>query len=257
MAHYQQQRFVEIVRSHYPDFFKGKNILEVGSWNVNETVRRFFADCRYVGADIAEGRGVDVVCPGQDLAFSDDEFDLVISGECFEHNPQWVATFANMHRMLKPGGLCLITCASIGRREHGTQRKAPNTSLTAQAGHDDYYRNISKQDFLKNFDLGQMFDAHEMFYNVYCDDFYFIGVKAGGPGSNAIPPVLKKEVLAIKEARTPGALRVFYKTISFWATFAWAGLLGEDKYHALRFHISRRLKLLRNMRPRAFKKEGR
>ncbi len=254
MAHYQQQRFVEIVRSHYPDFFTGRKILEVGSWNVNETVRRFFTDCGYVGADIAEGRGVDVVCPGQDLAFSDAEFDLVISGECFEHNPQWVATFTNMHRMLKPGGLCLITCASIGRREHGTQRKAPNTSLTAQSGHDDYYRNLSKRDFLKNFPLDQMFQAREMFYNVYCDDFYFIGIKAGGPGVKTIPTALKSEVCQIKEPQSPGAARVLYKTALFWTTFAWASLVGEDSYHALRFHISRRLKLLRSLRPRAVKK---
>lgn len=244
MAHYQQQKFVEIVAEHFPEFFKEKKILEVGSWNANETVRKYFKDCDYVGADIAEGPGVDLVCPGEKLIFSDHEFDLVISGECFEHNPEWVATFQNMYRMLKPGGLCLITCATIGRGEHGTQRKSPSASLTVQAGHDDYYQNISKNDFSHQFKLSEMFEDYEMFYNIYFCDFYFIGIKKNSAKPARIPGSLVHAVAKIKEFPSPSIGRTISKSINFWTTFAWASLLGEVNYHNLKFNMSQKLKKL-------------
>ena len=82
----------------------------------------FFSNCEYIGVDIAEGPGVDVVCKGQNLQYESAAFDVVVSCECFEHNPFWKETFTNMVRMLKPGGICLITCATLGRKEHGTKR---------------------------------------------------------------------------------------------------------------------------------------
>lgn len=244
MAHFQQQKFVQIISQYYPDFFRNKKILEVGSWNANETVRKFFINCDYIGADIAPGPGVDLVCPGQDLSFSNNEFDLVISGECFEHNPEWVSTFKNMHRMLKPGGLCLITCASIGRGEHGTQRKSPTASLTVQAGHVDYYKNLSKNDFISQLKLNDSFDAYKMFYNIYFCDLYFIGIKKQNNINIKIeiPQKLCTEVENINEFLAPSIKRKIAKYINFWTTFAWASLLGEARYHDWKYKLSSSLK---------------
>jgi 2-polyprenyl-3-methyl-5-hydroxy-6-metoxy-1,4-benzoquinol methylase len=55
-------------------------------------------------------------------------FDVVISCEVMEHNPFWVATLTNMIRLLKPGGLLVMSCATIGRKEHGTARSLPGAS---------------------------------------------------------------------------------------------------------------------------------
>ena len=46
----------------YPEFFQNKSVPEVGSWDTNGSIRRFFSNCEYIGVDIAEGPGVDVVC---------------------------------------------------------------------------------------------------------------------------------------------------------------------------------------------------
>ncbi len=51
-----------------------------------------------------EGPGVDVVSSGHALDFPDETFDVTLSCECFEHNPYWLETFRNMHRMTKAGG---------------------------------------------------------------------------------------------------------------------------------------------------------
>jgi SAM-dependent methyltransferase len=175
MARYQQQKFVAEVRAHFPKFFEGTKVLEVGSWIVNDTVRSHFGACDYVGTDVAEGPGVDVAVVGQDLAFPTGAFDVVISCECFEHNPFWLATFLNMARMLRPGGLFVFTCAGIGRGEHGTNRRFPSGSLTAAAGHQDYYCNLSQRDFERRVPLANHFSDYAFIDNRYAKDLYFFG----------------------------------------------------------------------------------
>jgi len=232
MAHYQQLKFVELVSEHLPPFFKAQSVLEVGSWIANDSVRKFFVDCRYVGADVAQGPGVDIVCPGEALDFADASFDVVISGECFEHNPAWQATFNNMIRMLKPGGLCLITCATIGRREHGTNRRVKGASLTSVAGHDDHYQNLSKKDLEQVARGSEAFADFRTFYNPFMYDVYLIGIKRSEKDSvPSIPARLITEVDAITEETPPNLFRALRKRIKFHLVFAFARLLGEKRYH--------------------------
>lgn len=42
MAHGAQRVFFEKVREEFPEFFSGQRVLEVGSLNINGTVRDFF-----------------------------------------------------------------------------------------------------------------------------------------------------------------------------------------------------------------------
>jgi hypothetical protein len=67
MAHVEQREFFEKMRDSFPDAFTGVSVLEVGSLNINGTVRDFFDAKEYVGVDLIEGPGVDRVCAGQDL----------------------------------------------------------------------------------------------------------------------------------------------------------------------------------------------
>ena len=51
-----------------------------------------------------------------------------------------------MLRMMKKDGMIIITCASLGRGEHGTKRTTPeNSPLTNNIGW-TYYKNLSKRD---------------------------------------------------------------------------------------------------------------
>jgi hypothetical protein len=119
MAHQQQFDFVKSVRDKFSESFNKAKVLEVGSLDINGSVRQFFTDCNYLGIDVGEGNGVDLVCQGQEMQAPKDTFDTVISCECFEHNPYWIATFENMHRMAKK--LVVMSCATTGRPEHGTK----------------------------------------------------------------------------------------------------------------------------------------
>jgi len=171
MAHPEQNAFVWGVRSLFPDLFTRRRVIEIGSLDINGSVRNVFDDCEYVGVDIDVGPGVDVVCPGQYLAYDQDSFDVAISAECFEHNPYWVETFQNMYRMTS--GLVIVTCATTGRFEHGTSQNYPDSSpFTAD---EDYYKNLTAEDLAINFDLSHMFSDYSMSTNDDTCDLYFWG----------------------------------------------------------------------------------
>ena len=181
MAHYQQLQFVEMAAKHMASDWAGLRVLEIGSADVNGSIRRFFPGSDYTGVDLSAGPGVDIIASGHELALPDQHVDLAISCECFEHNPLWCETFANMHRMTAGGGIVVVTCASRGRAEHGTTRTRPYESPGSQLRGWDYYRNLNRDDFERRLDLPALFDRHAFFRNEVSNDLYFAGRKPGAP----------------------------------------------------------------------------
>jgi hypothetical protein len=91
---------------------EGCKILDVGSMNVNGTLREFAPKgSEYVGVDLTAGPGVDVVLtkPGY-LPFPRDSFDLVISTSSLEHDPMFWLTFSEMCCVAK----CTVTLWIVG-----------------------------------------------------------------------------------------------------------------------------------------------
>jgi SAM-dependent methyltransferase len=187
VSHFQQQKFLQLAIEY---FGVGDNsdlsILEIGSYDVNGSIRSLFESENYIGVDLVGGPGVDLVADGQSVDLPDSNFDVVLSCEVFEHNPFWRETFQNMHRMLEPGGLFIMTCASRGRREHGTTRTSPENSPGTQALDWDYYRNLTASDF-DCFMLNDMFKASYFYYNKFSRDLYFLGIKSGDAAGRQLP----------------------------------------------------------------------
>jgi SAM-dependent methyltransferase len=177
MSHPQQMNFIDSVKILMPNSFIQKKVLEVGSLNINGSVRQFFENCDYTGIDVGEGPDVDIVCGGEEYDAPNESFDTVISCECFEHNPSWVETFQNMIRMCKSGGLIIMTCATTGREEHGTERTTPKDSPLTIAKGWNYYKNLTVDDFCDAFNLDEIFLNYEFSENLRSKDLYFWGVK--------------------------------------------------------------------------------
>jgi SAM-dependent methyltransferase len=176
MAHFDQQNFVSETKKQYPEYFINKKVLEIGSWIVNGTVRDFFENCDYLGIDLSEGPGVDLISFGHEYSAPDNSYDTVISCECFEHDMFYEKTFSNMFRMCKNDGIIIFTCATTGRGEHGTRRTTPQDSLTSRIPSlTDYYKNLVKEDFLKIFNFNEHFKKYE--FSVKGHDLYFYGIK--------------------------------------------------------------------------------
>lgn len=231
MAHPQQQEFVSLVKTEFPEFFDWKKILEVGSQDINGSVRQQFNDCDYTGIDVGAGPGVDVIAQGQEYDAPDGSFDATISCEVMEHNPYWKATFLNMIRMCRPGGLVLFTCASVGRPEHGTTRTTPKDSpLTVQW---DYYRNLVARDFKREVSLSDYFSFWIFAEDHSFCDLFFAGFKGGAPA----PKNARSRLAKIR-------LRYYSKNLSNWQTLRQRLLIaavGEERYMAgpLRLRKSR------------------
>jgi len=113
-----------VVRALTADDVRGRSVLEVGSRDVNGSLRwhvEGLAPASYIGVDIINGSGVDEVCPVESLIdrFGPDRFDLVFSSEMLEHVRDWRAALLNLKAVTKPGGILLFTTRSSGFGFHG------------------------------------------------------------------------------------------------------------------------------------------
>lgn len=177
MSHKEQQDFVLSVKEKFPTYFNNKCIVEMGSLDINGSVRYFFENCVYIGVDVANGPGVDVVSLGHEYDMPDNSFDVAISCECFEHDPHHIETFKNMLRLVKPKGLVIFSCATTGRKEHGTTKNEPQSSpLTVGLGW-EYYKNLEEYDFKKVIDFNSLFSEYHFSTNANSHDLYFYGIK--------------------------------------------------------------------------------
>jgi ubiquinone/menaquinone biosynthesis C-methylase UbiE len=123
MAGYDSQRYALVNRwdpSHLEkidrllDLSPGDRVLEVGCGRGHLTSRLFDRGVDIVGIDanpnapeIAESDRV-VHMMAEDLAYADDEFDAIIAVHSIEHIPPLEEAFAEMARVLKPGGSALF-----------------------------------------------------------------------------------------------------------------------------------------------------
>jgi SAM-dependent methyltransferase len=99
--------------------FDGRAVLEVGARDVNGSVRPLFAQAAsYTGVDFIEGAGVDAVMNAHALAFADASFDAVVSTEMLEHDDEFWLSVKEMGRVLKPGGLLILTARGNGFMPH-------------------------------------------------------------------------------------------------------------------------------------------
>jgi len=186
MAHIEQQDFCLQVKNKFPNFFKNKNVLDIGSLDINGNNKQLFEDCNYLGIDVGEGKNVDFVSIGHLFDGPDNYFDTIISTEVFEHDMFYEDTIKNIMRMLKPGGLFLFTCAAPGRPEHGTRRCGEECApLLIQINENwaDYYKNLEENDIRKIPQFNETFpDCYFQYKNTNIEipcDLYFYGIKGG------------------------------------------------------------------------------
>lgn len=113
----------------------GKVILEIGSYNVNGSVRDLFTLSKwYDGVDMRAGPGVDRVLNAHEIRPTGD-YDVVVTTETLEHDPDPKGIVDVAWGALVPGGYLVLTAASTGRHAHsvnGDQAFQP----------DEHYANI-------------------------------------------------------------------------------------------------------------------
>lgn len=129
-------------------------VLEFGSLDINGSIRSIFEShsSSYVGVDLQTGPGVDVVCSANEFD-TDEEFDIVVSCEVFEHTPLWREIIDNAHRLLRQGGLFIATMAGEGR--------APHSAIDGNTPRDcEYYDNVGYWELNRH--LSNTFSSREV-----------------------------------------------------------------------------------------------
>jgi hypothetical protein len=176
MSHQEQKEFFKEISKRFPLHFSDSvNILEVGSQDINGSIRDFFSNASgFLGVDLGIAPGVDWVIPGELVELPDGWAEVVISTECFEHCRDWEKVFVNMLRIAAPRSLVIITCASPGRTTHGAidsdEYSSPFTT--------SYYKNLGVDDIAEKIALGLYFVSHGFEVNSSSNDLYFWGIRS-------------------------------------------------------------------------------
>ena len=175
MAHKEQEDYFEHLKVRFSkEIESAENIVEIGSSDLNGSVRRFFnKESLYFGVDLHPGEGVDSIIPGEILQLPNAWADIMISTECFEHAKNWKQILLNMIRITKHGGLIFLTFAGIGRNAHGTI----DCHDWASKSTNDYYSNLSPNDLGKEIEFGRYFSRHSFEVNFNSNDTYFWGIR--------------------------------------------------------------------------------
>ena len=110
-AYVNAQKFYE---KYCYENIQNKKILDVGSYDVNGTMKPIFEQGQYIGLDMEKGPNVDIVGKSHEIPFIDNFFDIVISSSCFEHDDMFWVSFKEMCRVLKSGGYMYIQAPQNG-----------------------------------------------------------------------------------------------------------------------------------------------
>ncbi len=125
--HHANRLFWQRTAERYPRYFATPSrVIELGSFNVNGSIRDYFTANDYVGVDWRPGPCVDLVSLTHELAFPPASFDTVVSASMLEHDPYWKLSLAKMVDLMKPDGLLAVTW--------GAMRNAPHEFHTAPDG---------------------------------------------------------------------------------------------------------------------------
>lgn len=97
-----------------------QRVLELGSYDVNGSVRDLLPATTYLGVDMREGPGVDLVLPPGAVLPELGTWDLVVSTEMLEHDERPWVSFARMASALTEGGFVLVTTRGFecGRHDY-------------------------------------------------------------------------------------------------------------------------------------------
>ena len=235
MSHIDQLKFIKVFKEFYiiNNFNKDINVLEIGSLDVNGNIRNLFDFTNeYTGIDLEKGPNVDLVLNGTNIDELNKNFDIIISCECFEHAKDWKLIFEKMCQISKPNSFIVISVASTGRVEHGTERSG---NWQSPGNKDDYYLNLTKKDFIKNFNLKKIFSNHFFFYNVNSYDLYFVGIKGFEQKNNILNDIEEKLKILFKR-----------KKIRKILTYIYTYILGENTRQNIFFFKKKFINRFRN-----------
>lgn len=107
---YMRDQSKDFILKFFQNHTKPAKVLDVGSLDVNGSIKPLFDGCKYVGTDMREGPNVDVIVNAHELTtrFEKESFDLVVCLDTLEHDDRFWLTRDQLLEVLKPGGYLIL-----------------------------------------------------------------------------------------------------------------------------------------------------
>lgn len=138
--HDEAMAFVLRARNRTVERHAKARVVEFGARNVNGSARTLFAwAAQYVGVDRTAGSGVDVACDAR--VFADCGFDVAVTTETLEHDPNPADIIEAAHRALRVGGVLIVTAAAPPRQPHRCDGTVGDLD-------GEHYRNVTVNDLI-------------------------------------------------------------------------------------------------------------
>ncbi len=146
---------------------------------------------KWISADIRKYGRTDVILEGQELPFKDELFDAVLCPQVFRYIPNLFAATQEIHRILKPHGLAILSEAAIfpPYGEGARWRIMPGGWKTLLGGFSEYQIDVDLKTVASFFRLLNLYLAillqnarffGKIWRNFFCPVFNLLGRWANG-----------------------------------------------------------------------------
>jgi len=151
--HIEAYQWAKHLKRKHPEYFVCRNVLEIGSLDINGNIRHLFTNCSYTGIDIVVGHNVDILSIAHEFN-PDEKYDVIFSMNALEHDMYYKKTLRRMYDLLTVNGFLFFSC-SHKHNEHGTIKRRPTDSGTIYMGKEwaKFYKNFLMEDIEEIFDL--------------------------------------------------------------------------------------------------------
>lgn len=127
------------------NFSKENRILDIGCGN--KPYAKYFS-CKYTGLDPYKEVCPDIIADAWSIPLPDNSFDGIILNQSLEHIARIEKTIGEIERLLKPGGLCIITAPQTVKvhsvpvpiNDANLEFKNNLAEVNLTYWHNDYYR---------------------------------------------------------------------------------------------------------------------
>lgn len=108
--HLANRQWWQLCEKKYAPYFKNVDrVLEVGSLNINGSVRDHFQNIKtYIGVDWRQGPCVDLISLAHEMEFGE-KFNTIISCSMLEHDPYWEQSITRMVELLRDDGALFLS----------------------------------------------------------------------------------------------------------------------------------------------------
>jgi len=170
------RNWCQLIKDLYPEYFYDSIVCEMGSLNINGSVRDYFTDCTYIGVDVIPGPGVNIVSIFHESLLKKELYDVVTSMNALEHDMYYEKSLKKMVEILKPAGLMFISCSGLWK-EHGTINHDANKSGTVKYSEEwsKYYKSLTVNDIVNALEPDENFSVWDC--ALVERDVRFVGIK--------------------------------------------------------------------------------